>query len=86
MMVNPQGQIVLDPAEMTLCAKALDRLTSELESEADVALMLQVSTLSCALRAQALADSYEFYLSPEDQSAAQVWANTLTKGIRDEQH
>jgi hypothetical protein len=82
MMSMPQGQIYLDPAELTLLAKACDCLASELEDQPNATLMLNVSTLGVALRAQALANAYEFYLSEEHKAKAEAWANLLKKGIQ----
>jgi hypothetical protein len=81
MMKTDKG-IHLDPAEMMLLAKACDVLASELETEADATIMLNVMTLGTAFRAQALADAFEFYLTPQQKAEADAWAFSITKGIQ----
>ncbi|MFA6271230.1 MAG: hypothetical protein WC657_08580 [Candidatus Paceibacterota bacterium] len=81
MLKTPQGQIHLDPAEMTLLAIACDCLSKELEDSPDVATMLHVEAMGLMFQAQALANAYEFYLDKEQKAKARAWANTLTKGL-----
>ncbi len=82
MTSTQEGLIHLDPAELTLLAKACDCLSNELESQADATLMMNVNTLGSALRAQALADAFEFYLTPQQKAEAHAWAFSITKGIQ----
>ena len=81
MLTDPKGLIHLDPAELTLLALACDCLSHELEDNPDATAMLHVEALGEAFKAKALADAREFYLTPEQESKAMEWANSIVKGI-----